>query len=201
MKRPIVALLINRLQDRPRSRFNLIAIIERAREGIAVPSFSSREEDLPLLPPLLLTHAGLINRRTNEQQQTLFPCRRIVIRTHRKNNLITRSEKRSNRLLPFFFFFFFLHESELSKEKKKEKERNLYAIFEHIYSPRDFRLEDKHGRILLLQIETHSIPLTHNNLLTIRERANRRKQLKRKKETFTSDAFAEYGTRRRHRIK
>lgn len=50
MKRPIVALLINRLQDRPRSRFNLIAIIERAREGIAVPSFSSREEDLPLLP-------------------------------------------------------------------------------------------------------------------------------------------------------
>lgn len=131
MKRPIVALLINRLQDRPRSRFNLIAIIERAREGIAVPSFSSREEDLPLLPPLLLTHAGLINRRTNEQQQTLFPCRRIVIRTHRKNNLITRSEKRSNRLLPlpFFFSFFFFTRIRTLERKKERKRTELVRDF------------------------------------------------------------------------
>lgn len=136
MKRPIVALLINRLQDRPRSRFNLIAIIERAREGIAVPSFSSREEDLPLLPPLLLTHAGLINRRTNEQQQTLFPCRRIVIRTHRsrKNNLITRSEKRSNRLLPFFFFFFF-YTNPNSRKKKRKKKNGTCTRFSNISIP------------------------------------------------------------------
>lgn len=137
MKRPIVALLINRLQDRPRSRFNLIAIIERAREGIAVPSFSSREEDLPLLPPLLLTHAGLINRRTNEQQQTLFPCRRIVIRTHRKNNLITRSEKRSNRLLPlpFFFFFFLFYTNPDSRKKERKKKNGTCTRFSNISIP------------------------------------------------------------------
>lgn len=49
MKRPIVALLINRLQDQPRSRFNLIAIIERAREGIAAsrPFLPLKQEHLP----------------------------------------------------------------------------------------------------------------------------------------------------------
>lgn len=67
MKRPIVAMLINRLQGRPRSRFNLIAIIERAREGIA-----ERRG-----PPSSHARFGLIK---NERGANFV--RTIVIRAH-----------------------------------------------------------------------------------------------------------------------